>query len=168
MVRLADGDRSAFDPMFDALWPLVRRFAERALGSSFDAEDAAQVALLKLFERAGEFDATRPALPWIFGVVAYECRSLRQRRIRRREALVDTPPDEMSADDDDVEQQAMRRDLESALHEVIGTMRDDDRTTLAALMEGRRPDVPEATFRKRVERALKRLRVAWSTRHGSD
>lgn len=165
MVRLADGDRSAFDPMFDALWPLVRRFAERAVGPA-DADDAAQVALLKLFERAGEYDVTRPALPWIFGVVAYACRTVRQRRVRRREAP-DTGLEVLHADDD-VELAVLRRDLEVALHEVIGTLRDDDRATLAALMEGRRPDASGATFRKRVERALKRLRIAWSTRHGSD
>ncbi len=167
MVRLADGDRSAFDPMFDALWPSVRRFAERALGSSADAEDAAQAALLKVFERAGDFDSERDAMSWIFGVVAHECRHARQRRARRREAQGTADLDETAANDD-TERAAVARDLESALHEAIGALGADDRQTLAAVLDGRRPDVPEATFRKRVERAMKRLRVAWSTRHGSD
>jgi len=33
--------------------------------------------------------------------------------------------------------------------------------------KGERPDVPDATFRKRVERALARLRAAWSSKHGT-
>jgi RNA polymerase sigma factor (sigma-70 family) len=166
MVRLADGDRSAFDPMFDALWPSVRRFAERALGSAADAEDAAQAALLKVFERAGDFDTDRDAMSWIFGVVAYECRQARQRRARRREAR--EPAELESVSDHDIERAAIARDLEAALHDAIGTLSAEDRQTMAAVIDGRRPDVPEATFRKRVERAMKRLRVAWSTRHGSD
>ena len=32
MLRLADGDRAAFDPLFDELWPLLRRFCARTLG----------------------------------------------------------------------------------------------------------------------------------------
>jgi hypothetical protein len=31
MERLADGDRSAFHPVFAILWPLLRRFAARHL-----------------------------------------------------------------------------------------------------------------------------------------
>jgi hypothetical protein len=40
MVRLADGDRSAFEPVYRALWPLLLRFAGRALG-----EDEAELAV---------------------------------------------------------------------------------------------------------------------------
>ncbi len=48
LVRLSDGDRQAFDPMFEMLWPLVARFAQRALGGSPDSEDVAQIALEKV------------------------------------------------------------------------------------------------------------------------
>ena len=49
LIRLADGDRSAFDPLFDALWPFVRRLAERSLGGvpNLRALDGG-VALLEL------------------------------------------------------------------------------------------------------------------------
>src|SRR5690606_17511304 len=42
LSRLADGDRSACDPTFELSWPLVSRFAERALAGAPEAEDAAQ------------------------------------------------------------------------------------------------------------------------------
>ena len=71
MERLADGDRSAFSPLYEALWPLMRRFAVRALEGSTDAEDAAQVALMKVFSHAAEFDAERDVVAWVLGIVAW-------------------------------------------------------------------------------------------------
>ena len=59
MMRLADGDRSAFDPLFAAVWPIVRDFANNALGGATDAEDAAQEALLSVI--AGLALTTGPA-----------------------------------------------------------------------------------------------------------
>src|SRR5580765_3238617 len=84
MERLADGDRSAFHPVFESLWPLVRRFAARHLHPG-DADDAAQEALLRVFRRAAEFDPGRSALAWALGIAAYEIRTARRRRRRRRE-----------------------------------------------------------------------------------
>ena len=63
LSRLADGDRAAFDPVFARLWPVLRDLAQRHLPAA-DAEDAAQRALLRLFERASEFDPGRDALAW--------------------------------------------------------------------------------------------------------
>ena len=58
MVRLADGDRLAFEPVYRVLWPVLRRFAERALAGSVDAEDAAEPRLQeeKNVERVGRAD----------------------------------------------------------------------------------------------------------------
>jgi len=43
MCALADGDRSAFDAVFATLWPVLLRFAKRALPDDTEgsAEDAA-------------------------------------------------------------------------------------------------------------------------------
>jgi RNA polymerase sigma-70 factor, ECF subfamily len=164
MVRLASGDRRAFDPVYQALWPIVRRFAERLLRDSPDAEDAAQGALVNVFARISELDPERDALAWVLGVTAYECKTLRRKRQRRREqplqahegASAELTPEEL----------AVSHDLEAAALELLGTLRPADVETLRALMLGQRP--AGATFRKRVERALERLRAAWSSRHGMD
>lgn len=162
LLRLAGGDRSAFDPLFHALWLPVRRLTERALGGTGDADDAAQAALLKVFERASAFDGERDAVSWIFGIARHECMTVRKRRARRREEG-DGALDRLAAAGDP-EERLLERDLEVALHEVIGTLRDEDRQTLVTLLDGRRPDVPAPTFRKRVERATGRLRTAWMSR----
>ena len=44
-----------------------------------------QQALLKLFERASEFDPELDALSWALGIAAYEVRTARKWRLRRRE-----------------------------------------------------------------------------------
>lgn len=164
LVRLADGDRSAFEPLFQALWPLLRRFAARLLPPSADAEDAAQQALLKVFTRASEFDRQRDALTWIFGIVAWECRTVRRRISRRREEPL--PPLAVQAVDSG-ETELLERDLLAAVQEVLGSLRPQDVEAIRCVLHGKRPIGGGAAFRKRFERAVKRLREAWRVRHGA-
>ena len=167
LTRLADGDRAAFPPAFTLLWPVTRSFARSFLRDDAGAEDAAQQALVRLFLRAAEFDPARPALPWVIGIVASECRTLRRRAQRRREG----PLAEAEARADagpSPEESATRSDLERAARSALaGLPPADVEAILAHVGEAERPDVPAATFRKRLERALKRLRRAWSERHGT-
>src|SRR5687767_5715648 len=86
LVRLADGDRAAFDAVFDLAEPEVRRLVGRLVPAP-DADDVAQQALLNVFARAGEFDGERDALAWILGIAAYEARTVSKRARRRREEL---------------------------------------------------------------------------------
>jgi RNA polymerase sigma-70 factor, ECF subfamily len=166
MERLADGDRSAFHPVFAVLWPLLRRFAARHLRPE-DAEDIAQEALVKIFHRAVEFDPSRSALAWALGIAAFEIRTYRRRRLRRREA----PPREEALERlrdraPTPEEEAMARDLESMLQDALGVLRPEDAQTLRLYARGDRPSIAAATFRKRVERALTRLRAVWRTTDG--
>jgi RNA polymerase sigma-70 factor (ECF subfamily) len=162
LCRLADGDRAAFRPVFDLAWPRVREVAARMLSDAADAEDAAQSALCKLFERASEFDPARDALAWIVGIVSYECLTLRKKRARRREhggeAVVAAVADGARG----AEEALIARELETVALELLGALRPDDRQALRVALfgEGAR-EVAPATFRKRVERALVRLRAAW-------
>jgi RNA polymerase sigma factor (sigma-70 family) len=165
LSRLADGDRAAFRPVFELVWPRVREIARRLMPHAADADDAAQTALCKLFERASEFDPERDALAWIVGIVSWECLTLRKRAARRREqggealaAVVDRAANP--------EEKAMADELEALAVAMLGQLGPDDRETLriALFGEGERT-APPATFRKRVERAMGRLRAAWRA-HG--
>ena len=168
LVRLADGDRSAFDPLFQALWPLLRRFASRLLPSNpVDAEDAAQLALMKVFGHAGEFDRQRDALTWIFGIVAWECRTVRRKSVRRREEPLPEGVDLAGRTVDSGEAELVERNLLAAVHELLGSLRPQDAETILLAFRGRRPIGGGAAFRKRLERALKRLREAWRLKHGT-
>lgn len=169
MLQLADGERAAFDPIYDALWPLVHRFTTRALGDGPDAEDAAQVALMKVFSQASRFDEARDVVAWSLGIAAYECKTVRQKQRRRREAPVSTEHAEQSTSPErNPEDAAISRQLESAALDILGSLSASDVETLHMLVDDGhvRSAVAPATFRKRVSRALARLRVAWSSRHG--
>lgn len=168
LARAADGDRSALDPLFAAVWPVMRGFCRRLVGDG-DADDAAQEAVTKVFARAASFDAERDALTWMLTIAAWECRTVRRRRARRREemapalvinneALGGERPDEV----------AERRQLLAAAADVIGTLSPIDATTLVAAWTddaGARAAIAPATFRKRLERALVRFRSSWRSRH---
>ena len=163
MTALARGRRAAFDPLFRRLWPLVRGFAARCLPSA-EADDAAQEAMLRIFFRASEFDPSRDALAWALGVAGWQIRTHRTRARRRREA----PAAEIADREDggrSPEQAAMERGLSAALDRALSELPPGDADTLLAYARGERPDLPGATYRKRVQRALARLRAHWRFDH---
>lgn len=164
LIALARGERAAFDPLFRRLWPLLRGFARRLLPPG-EAEDAAQEALLRIFRRASEFDPERDALAWVLGVAAWQVRTHRKKARRRREEAADTMP-EREAAQPSPETEAVVRNLGAALERTLAEMTPGDAATLLAYARGERPDLPGPTFRKRVERALNRLRSRWRIRHG--
>ncbi len=168
MRALAAGDRSAFNPVFTALWPVLRRFCHRSLRDADAARDAAQTALLKLFLRASDFRADGDVVTWALGFASYECLSARNRTRRRREhgedALLATVP--LGAPSP--EERAIHGDLRVAAVEVLGTLRPRDVDTLTASFTDARPAGSNASSRKRLQRALGRLRMAWRQTYGND
>jgi len=166
MTALAAGDRQAFHPVFVSLWPLLKAFTSRHLPPA-DAEDAAQQALVNVMSRATEYDPERDALPWALGIAAYEIRTARRKSQRRREErAVAEELEGRAAGGASPEDLALARDLEAALEDALGDLPESDRETLLLHARGERPDVAGATFRKRVERALSRLRGAGRQKHG--
>jgi len=164
MTGLADGDRSSFDAVFAALWPLLRRFAERALLDPAAGEDAAQSALVDVFSRAAEFDPDRDAVSWALGIAAHECRTVRKKRARRREDLGAAP--ESSSGSATPEDAVIDADLQAAAASVLGALRPADAETLLVAARGQREK--SSLFRKRLERALSRFRKEWRARHGEE
>jgi RNA polymerase sigma factor (sigma-70 family) len=163
MTRLADGDRAAVAPVFAVVWPIVQRFAARALGGP-DADDVAQEALVRVFARAVDFDRERDALAWILALTMWEVRTARKQRQRRREdhAAVEiadprTPEDELA-----------ERELAAAVDDLMAELSPDDARTLRQALSGQREGVAPATFRKRLSRAVGRLRILWRSKHGAE
>jgi len=75
MARLAEGDRSVFTLVFTRLWEPTLRLCQSLLKNEADASDAAQEAMQKILERAGDYDSSRPAMPWALAIAAWECRT---------------------------------------------------------------------------------------------
>ncbi len=168
MAQLAAGDRDAFAPLYEALWPLLRRFTGRALPSAADAEDAAQEALVKLFRRAVEFRPDGDAIAWALGIAAHECMTVRRRAWRRGPHVA--LEGELADPGPTPERAAIARDLDAAAQAALSGLRAADREAILASLRSRRGEraAVAATLRKRLQRALARLRAAWGAKHGTD
>jgi RNA polymerase sigma-70 factor (ECF subfamily) len=165
MVRLADGDRSVFDEVYAALWLVIAAFCGKML-SGADAEDAAQQALLKIFSRASTFERSGDAFTWAITIASWEVRTIQKQVTRART----TPMDGHEAVDpaESVETLISREQLVAAARQVLGTLSESDQQTLVASFNDENPtSVAGATFRKRRERALTRLREAWRRVYGN-
>lgn len=165
-MRLADGDREAIDPAYRALWPCVRQFVLRALGPARaqEADDVTQTALLKLFEQASRFDAARDAYAWALTIAGWEVRTSRSRGRRSRTGPLDSALGHASpgASPEDLALQAAER---QQLADAIAQLSPSDQQVLAQVLADEHPS--DATFRKRRERAMTRLRAFLKDVHGS-
>jgi RNA polymerase sigma-70 factor, ECF subfamily len=160
MADAADGDRAAVEPLFHALRPVVTGYAERVLGDRALADDVAQEALIKLFGQLARYDRSRDALTWTLTIATWECRTARRARSRRGEisAVV-----ERATEPDDPQ-------LVRAALAVLAELAPRDIEVIAASIlddDAARAGLAPATFRKRLERALARLRLSWRSRHGT-
>lgn len=163
LLRLADGNRGAFDPIYEMTLPIVHRFALKMISNKSEADDIAQSALMKVFSRCGEFRRDGDALSWILGITAYECRTARQKVKRRREEFGQDESVNQKADSSfNAEEKLISKNLEDAIQETLSGLSVQDQETIkVAIHDMERPDIPAATFRKRLERALGRLKDTW-------
>ena len=164
MTLAADGERTAVDLLFGLLYPPVVGYATKFLGDATLAEDVAQDALVKLFGRLHQYDRERDALTWALTFTTWECRTARRRIHRRAEtaAAVDHAVDGRHA--------AEERELVHAALATLKTLPAHDRDVIAASLtddDELKKSLAPATFRKRLERALVRLRTSWRSRHGT-
>jgi RNA polymerase sigma-70 factor (ECF subfamily) len=163
MVRFADGDRAAFREVFDALWPVLLSFTSRTLAARADAEDAAQRALLKVFDRIIDLDRSRDGVAWAITIAAYEVMTVRRELLRRREQSADALVAVADGQPSPAEH-VVREDLHAAVREAIGELPARDQAALAELLD----DTVSSgeTERKRRFRAIERLRALWRKVHG--
>lgn len=164
MTAASDGDRASLEPLFALLWPLTVSYATRLVGDATLAEDCAQDALMKLFAQLDRFDRERDGVTWALTHATWQCRTARKTRLRRREDA------EVDAGSHDARAALEEHELVRAAVATLETLPARDREVITASLtdddELRRSLAP-ATFRKRLERALTRLRTSWRSRHGT-
>jgi RNA polymerase sigma-70 factor, ECF subfamily len=164
MVAASDGERASLEPLFALLWPVTVAYATKLVGDAVLAEDCAQDAIVKLFAQLDRFDRERDGLTWALTFATWQCRTARRTRERRREDAVSTDGSH------DARVALEDRELVRAAVDTLEALPERDREIITASLtdddELRRTLAP-ATFRKRLERALGRLRTSWRSRHGT-
>lgn len=160
MIRLADGDRAAFQPIFAALWPRMRSWSIRLMMNTSEGEDAAQQALLKLFAQADRFDVEGDVFAWGLTLATWECKTLQRQNARRAGKLLAEPMLNSSP-----EQHVIEADLLNAIEELVDELSPGDQALLRlSPSTDQLPQTP--TTRKKKERALAKLKAMWRKRHG--
>lgn len=166
MVRLSDGDRSAFDVLLDELWPVILSFARRGLGGGVDVEDVAQEVFMRICSRIADFDRARDGLSWAFGIASYEVLTQRKRAQRRREVHDDLAL-EQAADPDGLQEGVLiEREIALAFEQAVGALTDEDREVLGLTSREHVLGPASPAQRKRRQRALDRLRNVWRSIYG--
>ena len=84
LSRVREGDPDAWGEIYREYAPAIFRFCRRALPSREDAEDATTEVFMKVRQKIGQYDSTRPFTAWLYKVAANHCWDLlRRRRIRQ-------------------------------------------------------------------------------------
>lgn len=162
LARLADGDRSAFAVVMAELWPVILTFVKRAVREVADAEDVAQEVFVKVASRIADYDRGRDGLTWVYAIAAFEIRTQLRRLQRRREtsplAEADEPADPAPSQIDFMIDDEITKMLTSAL----GELSEGERALLGVGESSVDVALTGTAIRKRRQRALSRLRAAWS------
>ena len=84
IARAKAEDAEAWGDLYQLYAAAIFRFCRRALPTREDAEDATMEVFMKVREKLGQYDATRPFTAWLYRVAANHCWDiLRRRKIRQ-------------------------------------------------------------------------------------
>lgn len=154
------GDQAEFMALLEPVLPAAYRLAVGLLQSQSDAEDALQEAVLKAWQHFGQFRRGSDPKPWLFTILANECR--RQRRARWWSVVkvpesLETKVGEPAAD---LETADLRRALHRLPHEQRLAVILRYYLDLSFEEVGQTLGVSSKAAKSRTYRALARLRLS--------
>jgi RNA polymerase sigma-70 factor (ECF subfamily) len=84
LTQVRAGDADAWGELYRMYGPAIFRFCRRALPTREDAEDATTEVFMKVRQKLGTYDSSRPFKAWLYKVASNHCWDmLRRRRIRQ-------------------------------------------------------------------------------------
>jgi RNA polymerase sigma-70 factor (ECF subfamily) len=78
VARCRAGDTTAFEPIVERYQRVLYTVALRMLGNADQANDVAQNAFVKAFQKLDTFDPTRRFFSWIYRILVNECLNVRR------------------------------------------------------------------------------------------
>jgi RNA polymerase sigma-70 factor (ECF subfamily) len=172
LLRLsAGGDKAAFGELYDRFSRPLYSLAMKVVGNSAEAEDLVQEVFVELWEKAGDFDASR-AQPFTWAVSIIRNKSIDRLRSRtRRGAIVDRSGEDiadraMGLTASDARESAWFNESADLIREAFTDLPEEQRTAIElAYFEGLsqseiadRLAQPLGTIKARIRRGLSRLR----------
>ncbi|SDH59704.1 RNA polymerase sigma factor [Agrococcus jejuensis] len=124
--RSADGDDRAFAVLVRRYAPALRGFASRYLGSTLEADDVVQEALVNAWRRMGELRDPAQVRSWLMASVARRATDVIRTRARRR---TDGGIEEREIEDgrDGPERTLERREATRALGRAVEALPEEQR-----------------------------------------
>src|SRR5215471_13153302 len=126
MLRIATGDEPAFRMLAGRYAPLALRLARRVMGSSADAEEIVQEALLRLWVNAPRWRPLAAFRTWFYRVVLNLCLSRRRRAPFLPLEAAGDPADPAAQPDAALE----RRQADRLVAAAIGELPDRQRAAI--------------------------------------
>ncbi len=139
MLRVREGDRSAFETLVEKYKQPVVSLVARTIGDFTEAEDVAQHVFVQVYKSAHRYEVTAKFSTWLFTIA----RNLSLNEIRRRSRHRADSLDETFADDDtnpirqapDLQmtgptEHLLRDELEAKVEEAIAKLPEKQRTAL--------------------------------------
>ena len=84
LSQVRAGDSDAWGQLYRQSAPAIFRFCRRLLPAREDAEDATTEIFMKVRQKLGTYDSSRPFTAWLYKVASNHCwDTLRRRRIRQ-------------------------------------------------------------------------------------
>ncbi len=84
LSQVRAGDADAWGELYRQYAPAIFRFCRRLLPAREDAEDATTEIFMKVRQKLGTYDSSRPFTAWLYKVASNHCwDTLRRRRIRQ-------------------------------------------------------------------------------------
>lgn len=155
------GDGRALAAAFDATAPELLRVAAFLVPRD-DVEDLLHQTFGTAMARGSAYDASRPLLPWLLGILANEARTLRRRaRMRRRDRDARSPAaarDPVAAASDRETAAAFAGALQELSHDDASLLRQHLLDDLSCREIAARAHKPAGTVRTQVARAMGELR----------
>ncbi len=167
--RARAGDRVAYGELVRRHQQAALRLAAAVCGSTEEARDIVQDALVKGFRLLDRFRGDAPVRAWLLRIVANDAKNAvraRVRRIGREERYEGLGRVSSSGADDVVAEQVAARDETARMLQLLSRLEHRDREVLACrfvagLSEGDTAStlgIPVGTVKSRASRALERAR----------
>ncbi len=84
LAQAREGNPDAWGDLYREYAPAIFRFCRRVLASREDSEDATTEIFMKVQQKLGQYDASRPFSAWLYKVASNHCWDLlRRRRVRQ-------------------------------------------------------------------------------------
>jgi RNA polymerase sigma-70 factor, ECF subfamily len=84
LSQVRAGDPDAWGELYRRYAPAIFRFCRRALPTREDAEDATTEVFMKVRQKLGTFDSSRPFTAWLYKVASNHCWDMLRRRRTRQ------------------------------------------------------------------------------------